>query len=142
MNLDKIIAIAGKPGLYKLISQARNNFVAQNLETGKKTAIPATYNVNVLSNIAIYTETGETPLADIFQTIYEKENGEAALSHKAGENELRAYFEEILPDYAKSRVYHSDLKKVFQWYNLLQKNDMLIVTDSEETAETVVNEEE
>ncbi|MDO5509875.1 MAG: DUF5606 domain-containing protein [Weeksellaceae bacterium] len=142
MNLDKIIAIAGKPGLYKLLLQARNSFVAQNLETGKKTTIPATYNVNVLSNIAIYTTTGETQLTDIYDTIFQKENGGEAISHKAGEKELRTYFEEILPDYDIERVYHSDLKKLFQWYNLLQKNDLLQLSEEEETVEQNAASEE
>lgn len=139
MNLDKVISISGKPGLYTLVTQSSNGFIAENLDNNRKTSVPASVNVSLLNNIAIYTETEEVPLVDVFQKIYDKENGGLAINHKSSEKELRGYMEEILPDYDESRVYKSDLKKLFQWYNILQKNNML---ESESNEESSNQEEE
>jgi len=141
MNIDKVISISGKPGLFTLVTQSSNGFIAENLDSNKKTSVPASANVSLLNNIAIYTETEEVPLVEVFQKIFDKENGGQAINHKSSENELRAYMEEILPEYDKDRVYKSDLKKLFQWYNILQRNDMLISEEKEETKETVQEEE-
>lgn len=135
MKIEKVIAISGKPGLYNLITQTKTGFIAENLENGKKTSISSNYNVSLLSNIAIYTSTDEVPLGEIYDIIYKKENGGEAISHKSSEKELRAYMAEILPDYDEGRVYKSDLKKLFQWYNLLLKNDMLSPEDEEDDKE-------
>ncbi|MRI64091.1 hypothetical protein EQP59_03965 [Ornithobacterium rhinotracheale] len=133
MNIEKVIAISGKPGLYNLISQTKSGFIAKNLDDGKKSSIPASYNVSLLSNVAIYTHTEEVPLREVFKKIYEKENGKECISHKSSESELRAYMQEVLPEYDESRVYYSDLKKLFQWYNILLKNDLLTPQENEET---------
>lgn len=138
MNIDKVISISGKPGLYTLVTQSSNGFIAENLENNRKTSVPASVNVSLLNNIAIYTETEEVPLVDVFQKIYEKENGGVAINHKSSEAELRSYMEEVLPDYDENRVYKSDLKKLFQWYNILHKNNMLESSEEEEKS----NEEE
>lgn len=134
MNLDKVISISGKPGLYTLVTQSSNGFIAENLDNNRKTSVPASVNVSLLNNIAIYTQTEEVPLVEVFEKIYEKENGGLAIDHKSSEKELRNYMEEILPDYDQNRVYKSDLKKLFQWYNILQKNNMLTTDEESETA--------
>ena len=143
MKIDKVIAISGKPGLYNLISQTKSGFIAKNLDDGKKTNVPASYNVSLLSNVAIYTLTEEVPLAEVFEKIYKKENGGKCINHKSSEAELRAYMAEVLPDYDESRVYQSDLKKLFQWYNILLKNDLLTpeVKEAEVTEEKSTEEE-
>lgn len=141
MKIEKVIAISGKPGLYNLISQTKSGFIAKNLDDGKKSSIPASYNVSLLSNVAIYTHTEEVPLREVFKKIYEKENGKECISHKSPESELRDYMQEVLPEYDESRVYHSDLKKLFQWYNILLKNDLLTPEENEET-ENAKSEEE
>ena len=143
MKIDKVIAISGKPGLYNLISQTKSGFIAKNLDDGKKTNVPASYNVSLLSNVAIYTLTEEVPLAEVFEKIYEKENGGKCINHKSSEAELRAYMAEVLPDYDESRVYQSDLKKLFQWYNILLKNDLLVpeAKEAEVTEEKSTEEE-
>ncbi len=90
-----------------------------------------------MEDIAIYTETSDVPLKEILKTISDKEDGGVALSHKSSGGELKKYFEEIVPDYDKDRVYVSDIKKVLQWYNTLQEKDMLDFSESdEETKET------
>ncbi|UAB74626.1 DUF5606 domain-containing protein [Mesoflavibacter sp. SCSIO 43206] len=126
MALEKVLAISGKPGLYKLVTQTRTGFIAESLIDQKRLAIGIQQNVSVLSEIAIYTLTEEVPLADVFRKISDKENGqETAISHKDSKDKLEEYFFEVLPDYDEDRVYVSDIKKVIQWYNLLVKNDLL-----------------
>ena len=127
MNLEKILAISGKPGLYVLKVQTRTGFVAESLADGKKITVNLKSNVSLLSEISIYTYEGEKPLAEIMQKIAEKENKGAALSHKEDNATLMAYFKEILPDYDEERVYPSDIKKVLNWYNMLQAKGL--VTD-------------
>jgi hypothetical protein len=125
MDLSRVIAISGKPGLYRLVSQTRNGFVVEDLDKGKKVSIAANYNVSLLDNVAIYGVTQEYPLAEVFFRIYKKENGGATIDHKLSGAELRAYMEQVLPEYDDSRVYDSDLKKLFQWYNILQSKGLL-----------------
>ncbi len=139
MSLDKILSISGKPGLYELKAQTRSGFVAESLADGKKLSVSIQNNVSILSEIAIYTFTEEVPLREIFKRIQEKENGEKAISHKESKNKLEAYFSEVLPDYDEDRVYVSDMKKVIQWYNILQAKG---ITDFEEPEEVTSDEEE
>ena len=83
-------------------------------------------NVSVLSEIAIYTLEEEVPLNDVLLKIREKENGEpTSVKHKDGKDKLEEYFFDVLPNYDEDRVYASDIKKVIQWYNILQKNKLL-----------------
>ena len=137
MNLDKILTISGKPGLYQLQNQTRNGFLATSLMDGKKISVSARQNVSILSEIAIYTLTKELPLSEVFTKIYKKEKGGKAISHKSKKDELEEYFFEILPDYDEDRVYPSDIKKIIQWYNLLTKNGISQFNDksSEEEEE-------
>ena len=119
MELDKVMSIAGKPGLYELKAQTRGGFIAESMLDGKKISVNMRHNVSLLSEIAIYTYTEEVPLREIFQKIKEKEDGGEAISHKESKQKLEEYFTEILPDYDVDRVYISDIKKIIQWYNLL-----------------------
>ncbi|HLT52746.1 MAG TPA: DUF5606 domain-containing protein [Flavobacteriaceae bacterium] len=126
MSLKKVLAISGKPGLYKLVAQTRSGFIAESLIDKKRLSIGIQQNVSVLSEIAVYTLTEEVPLAKVFNIIKEKENGQAtSVSHKGSKDELEEYFFNILPEYDEDRVYVSDMKKIIQWYNLLQKHDLM-----------------
>ncbi|OCB77787.1 hypothetical protein B0A79_10585 [Flavobacterium piscis] len=125
MNLDKILAISGKPGLYVLKVQTRTGFVAESLTDGKKITVNLKSNVSLLSEISIYTYDGEKPLTEVMQRIATKENKGQAISHKEDNATLAAYFKEILPDYDEERVYPSDIKKVLNWYNTLQAKDLV-----------------
>ncbi|MBF4463870.1 DUF5606 domain-containing protein [Flavobacterium sp. LC2016-12] len=127
MNLDKILAISGKPGLYVLKVQTRTGFVAESLTDGKKITVNLKSNVSLLSEISIYTYEGEKPLTEVMQNIAVKENKGQAISHKEDNAKLIAYFKEILPEYDEERVYPSDIKKVLNWYNTLQAKGL--VTD-------------
>lgn len=119
MELDKILSIVGKPGLYELKAQTRGGFIAQPIGGGKKMAVNVRHNVSLLSEIAIYTYGEEVPLKEVFQKIKEKEDGAAAISHKESQAKLEAYFREVMPDFDEDRVYANDIKKIIQWYNLL-----------------------
>ncbi|MEP3836360.1 MAG: DUF5606 domain-containing protein [Algibacter sp.] len=142
MSLEKVISISGKPGLYKLITQTRGGFVAESLMDNKRISVSMQNNVSVLSEIAIYTLTEEVPLRQVFQSIKEKENGEkTSVKPKDSKDKLEEYFFNVLPDYDEDRVYASDIKKVIQWYNLLQEHNMLDALEVTE-AENVSDEKE
>ena len=142
MSLDKILAIAGKPGLFKLVAQTRGGFVAESLIDNKRLSVSVQQNVSVLSEIAIYTLTEEIPLKQVFGNIKEKENGgQTSVGPKEGKDKLEEYFFDVLPDYDEDRVYASDIKKVLQWYNLLQKHDMLNLLDDDASKDTSDEEE-
>ncbi|MDO1500018.1 DUF5606 domain-containing protein [Winogradskyella maritima] len=126
MTLDKILSISGKPGLYKIVTQTRTGAVVASLLDGKRITVGAHSNISILSEIAIYTLTEEVPLKDVLKKVMDKENGElTSISHKDSKIKLEEYLFEVLPDYDEDRVYASDIKKIIQWYNILQKNNLL-----------------
>ncbi|WP_290701619.1 DUF5606 domain-containing protein [Lacinutrix sp.] len=136
MALDKILAISGKPGLYQLVTQTRGGFIAKSLLDNRKISVSIQQNVSILSEIAIYTLTEEVPLREVLSKIKTKEKGEqTSVSHKDGKDKLEEYFFEVLPDYDEDRVYASDIKKVVQWYNMLQKHDLLDLEDKRKSDE-------
>jgi hypothetical protein len=125
MTLDKILAITGKPGLFALKVQTRTGFVAESLLDGKKVTVGLKSNVSLLSEISVYTNTEEKPLTEIMRAIAIKEDNGPAISHKEDNAKLVAYFLEILPDYDQDRVYPSDIKKIVNWYNMLQAKGLV-----------------
>jgi len=126
MDLKDIFAISGKPGLYKFISQGRNSvMIVENLEDKKRITAFTTAKISSLEDIAVFTETEDMALKDVFKAIYEKENGAASINHKSSGKVLEEYFHEIIPAYDRKRVYASDIKKVILWYNILQKQELL-----------------
>jgi len=135
--LKKILSVSGKPGLYKLLSQGKNMFVAESLVDQKRIPVYARDKVVSLNDIAIYTDEEDVPLIEVFKLIKEKEEGkEIEIKSSIQPDELKTYFEGILPDFDKDRVYPSDIKKVMNWYNLLVKNNMTdFESQEEETAE-------
>lgn len=140
MSLDKILSIGGKSGLYKLVAQTRNGFVAESLLDGKKVSMGMQRNVSVLSEIAIYTLDKELPLRVVFSKIQEKESGQkTTLGHKADKEDLEAYFFEVLPNYDEDRVYPSDIRKVIQWYNLLVDHGITDFSEPQGTADTAAD---
>lgn len=129
MKLTGIIAISGKPGLYTVVAQGKSNVIVQSIETGRKMPAFATDRISALEDISIYTIEGDELLSSVYKSMYDKLNGEAAMSHKEDINELKSFFSEILPDFDEDRVHNSDIKKVFQWYNLLHKGGLLKVAN-------------
>ena len=145
MNVEKILAISGKPGLYELKLQTRSGFVAESLMDGKKITVGMRSNVSLLSEISMYTYSEEKPLADIMRAIAVKENEGQAISHKEDNAKLIAYFASVVPDYDQDRVYPSDIKKVINWYNILQAKGLVSkeepkVANAEAIKEEVVEE--
>lgn len=132
MNLTGIIAISGKPGLFKVIAQGKNNIIVESLEDKKRVPAYSTDRISALDDISIYTYDDDKPLREIYRTIFDKENGGETISHKEDAKKLKAYLLEILPSYDQERVYGSDIKKLFQWYNLLHKAGELKVEETKE----------
>lgn len=143
MNLEGILSIAGKPGLYKMVAQSKGGLIVESIVDEKRFPISQAQNVSALQDIAIYTETEEVPLADVFNKIAEKESLGKAIDHKENPKSLGEYLAEVLPDYDRSRVYNSDLKKLFQWYNLLQEQGLIVLEDKTEddSSESTIDEE-
>jgi hypothetical protein len=142
MGLEKILSVAGKPGLYQLITQTRTGFVAESLLDRKRITVSLRSSVSVLSEIAIYTLEEEVPLKEVFKKIQTKENGsKTSISHKDEKIKLEEYFFEVLPDYDEDRVYVSDIKKVIQWYNILIDNKITDFATEEVESEDVSEEE-
>ena len=121
MDLKDILAISGKPGLFKHLSKSKNGVIVESLIDQKRMHAFASDKISALQDIAIYTEGEDMPLIDVLKRIFEKENGGASINHKSSGEELKKYFAEALPEYDKDRVYVSDIKRVINWYNILQK---------------------
>ena len=126
MVLKDILAISGEPGLFRFIAQGKNSIIVEHLETKKRSSAYGSAKVSSLEDIAIFTGKEDVPLGKVFDIIYEKANGGLAIESKADGGRLKSWFEEILPDYSRDKVYVSDMKKVALWYNLLHKLNMLI----------------
>jgi hypothetical protein len=129
MNLTGIIAISGKPGLFKVVAQGKSNLIVESLEDGKRIPAYSSDRISALEDISVYTYEEDQILSVVFESIYTKENGGLAPSHKEDKNTLESYLLEILPNYDQERVYFSDVKKIFQWYNLLHKSGNLIIDE-------------
>ncbi|MCX8080667.1 MAG: DUF5606 domain-containing protein [Bacteroidia bacterium] len=142
IKLDKIIAISGEPGLYKIISSSKAHVIVENLVTKQRTSISALTRISNLADISMYVQDGEKPLAEIYYTLFEKTNNGPAISHKADDKEIIKEFESILPDYDKERVYVSNMRKFFNWYNILQQTGNLQVAEDEKTSEAVDKKQE
>lgn len=131
MNLKGIISISGKAGLYKVVAQGKNNVIVESLEDKKRMPAYSSDRISALEDISIYTYDEDVLLKDILKKIYEKETGLNCISHKEDKAKLENYLNEILPNYDKERVYISDVKKIFQWYNLLHASGELKLKEEE-----------
>lgn len=138
--LEKILSVSGKPGLYKLLSRGRQNFVVESLDgTNKRLPVFASDKVVSLADIAMYTEDNEIKLAFVLKNILDKECGKpCSLDYKnANKNELHDYFTSVLPNWDQERVHDNDIKKLLQWYNIIVNNNIDFAEDlKEEEPET------
>jgi hypothetical protein len=127
MDLSNILAIAGKPGLFKLVSQTKTGAVVESLLDGKRTPAFKNDKISSLSEICMFTTSEDYPLSEVFRNIYNKENkGEVSIDFKkVSTKELYAYFGEVLPNMDTERVYPSDVKKALSWYNLLLSKELI-----------------
>ena len=142
MNLTGIIAISGKPGLFKVVAQGKNNIIVESLEERRRFPAYASDRISALDDISIYTNEEDKPLKEIYTSIFEKEKGGETISHKEDLKKLEAYLLTVLPDYDQERVYPSDIKKLFQWYNLLHKaGELKMEEEAPVAAETATDAE-
>jgi len=127
-----ILSIAGKPGLYKLISRGKNSLIVESLDAEHR-RVPAfaTDRITSLADIAMFTDTEDIPLMDVMDSLKKLEGGKkSAIDYKkAGGDELQEYFAKVLPNFDRERVHSSDIKKLIQWYNILIENG---ITDFKE----------
>ena len=117
-----ILAISGKSGLYKLISRGKNNLIVEALDdTHRRMPAFATDRITSLADIAMFTETDDIPLMDVFENLKALEEGKKAsvAPKKASSKELQDYFTKVLPEWDRDRVHVSDIKKLISWYNIL-----------------------
>lgn len=136
MDLSKIITIAGKPGLFMIKSQAIGRIVLESLIDGK--CIPAFANdrLSSLEEISIFSVDEDKPLKEVFKGIHDKMGDKVDFEVKKASNDvLRAKFLEVMPDYDQDAVYPSDMKKVFQWYQMLMDKNLLDFTEEEKAEE-------
>lgn len=145
MGLKDILSISGKGGLFKLVGSMKNGVIVESLIDGKKTPAHAHNRISALSDISIYGEDGEKPLEEIIKAIILKFNAEIIAYKKWSGAELKSEFLEIFPDYDEERVYVSDIKKVYQWTNLLLENKIIDLEWAKEASvakeETEIKEE-
>ncbi|OFX72074.1 MAG: hypothetical protein A2X12_02400 [Bacteroidetes bacterium GWE2_29_8] len=134
MDLTKVLSISGYSGLFSLIGQTKNGVIVESLDDKKRFPVYASKKISVLEDIAIYTNDDMIPLKDVIKKIFDKENGNFININIDKETEkIKAYFEEILPDYDKTKVYTSDIKKIIKWYNLMHKHNLLNFEEKIET---------
>jgi hypothetical protein len=136
MILKDILAISGEPGLFKFIAQGKNAIIVEHLESKKRSSAHSSAKVSSLEDIAIFTENEDVPLTKVFDLIFEKENGGLTVDSRSDNNKLKSWFETILPEYSKDKVYTSDIKKVALWYNTLHKLNLLVKEEPEAVEET------
>lgn len=147
MEFEKIIAISGHGSLYTVISRTNNGLIAESLEDKKRIPVFQNMDVSTLQDISIYTESGELPLKEVFVRMFEKEGGKEVLDAKADNSTLFNYFETIVPDFDRERVYASHIKKMIKWYNQLVKNNLIdpeklkAKEEAQETAQGEATEE-
>jgi hypothetical protein len=126
MDISEIVSITGQSGLFKVISQTKNGFIAESLTDKKRIPVYASQKVVSLENISIFTTGEDQPLEDVLKKVMESTKGEKAFdAGKASNDELKKQMEKVLPEYDKDRVYVSDIKKLFQWYNMLHDGGLL-----------------
>ena len=135
---ETILSIAGKPGLYKLISHGKNNLIVETLDnTHRRMPAFATDRITSLGDIAMYSETDDVPLTKILDNMKNLEQGKKASINykKATADELHEYFTKVLPDWDQDRVQNSHIKKLIQWYDILIEAGITDFVDPEEEAE-------
>lgn len=141
--LREILSITGRPGLVRIVSQGKGTLIVEELGTGKRFPAHARDKVVSLGDIAMYTESGDTPLGEILDKVYAKYDGkEIDVKGLVASKGLRAAFEEIVEDYDRDRVYENDIKKLFTWYNILIANGFTKFAEEEEKEESKVESAE
>jgi len=132
MNIEGIISISGKPGLFKVIAQTTARIIIEDIDTKKRKPAFSSDKVLALSDITVFGHAEDLNLGEVFEKIFDKEKGKVSISHKDDPEKLRNHFESIWEDYNDEEVKDHDIKKIFQWYNKLVENNLLTKDSSEE----------
>lgn len=135
IDLTGIISISGQPGLFKIIAQSKNGIIIEGLADKKRSNIYSTTKVSTLADIGMYTTGEDKPIEEIITAVFEKEKGGPCVNAKADDKEISAYFAQILPEYDKERVYVSNMRKLFNWYTILQTTGNLKEKDTNNDSE-------
>ncbi len=122
MDLKDILSVSGKPGLFKTIAQTKTGVIIESLTDGKRIQAFASDKISSLGEISIFTTTEDMPLREVFRLIQEKNGDKQAPDTKTDDKTLKAFFEAVVPDYDRERVYTSHIRKLVQWYNILIVN--------------------
>jgi hypothetical protein len=141
MNLTGIIAIAGKPGLYRVVSRTKSGLLVESLLDGKKMTALATHKISSLEDISMYTYDEDVKLSEVMQKIYDHTKGGETIDPKVEGGKLFEYFGAVMPDFDQERVYPSDVKKLFTWYNLLLNAGVLKPEEAEKGASAIEDAE-
>lgn len=141
MDLKEIMAIAGKPGLYKMVAQAKNGIIVESIVDQKRIQAFTHDKISSLEEISIFTETEDKPLKEVLKSMFEKLEGKEAPDFKNDSSKLKTFFGEMMPDYDKERVYVSHMQKIVTWYNLLLQQNLLNFEEEETATDKAPDEE-
>lgn len=134
--LKRIVSIAGKPGLYRLVSQGKNMLIVEALATGKRMPVYMHDKVMSLGDISIYTLEGDVPLAEVLDKVKQQADGKPVDVKAMGDDaNIRQYFAEVLPQFDQNRVYTTDIKKLLSWYNILIQAGVTDLVEPDPAAE-------
>lgn len=136
IDLTGIISISGQPGLFKIVAQSKNGIIVEGLADKKRINVYASTKVSTLSDISMFTTSEDKPIEAIMHSIFTKEKGGIAVDNKSDDKTIEAYFASILPEYDKERVYVSNMRKLFTWYNTLQTTGNLKEKEEKKDAES------
>ena len=138
MDLTGILSISGYSGLFKLIKQTKTGFIVESMVDQKRMQAFASSKISTLEDIAIFTETGEIHFKKVLKTIFEQENGKPlSLNVRSSNEDLKTFFEKVIPDYDREKVYVSDIKKVVLWYNLLLEKGLIDLEEDKEEEKSI-----
>lgn len=136
MSIDKMVAVSGLSGLYKLVATKSNGLLVADPDTGKtRFCSVRQHQFTPMQTVAIYTEEDTIDIKSVFKNMHDKMASNPVPNPNAPQNELRSYFEVIIPDYDRDRVYHNDMKKVIKWFLFLNERGMIQELYDENTGE-------
>jgi len=137
MDLSKIISVAGKPGLYRILAQGRQALIVESLLDGKRTPVHSSVRVSSLEEISMFTTGDDVPLSSVLTKLYEVEKGGETIDPKSGPDALFAKLGEALPEHDRERIYASDVRKLFTWYGQLLNSGVFQEAEKEAKAKKV-----
>ena len=132
MDLTKILSVTGRPGLFKVVAQAKNGLIVESIIDKKRMPIHSSQKVSTLADITMFTTEEDVKLKEVLKKLHLYTKGEPTISPNEDDKKLLGYFEKVLPEFDKERVYASDIRKLFKWYNLLLSNEMINFDEKEE----------